>query len=87
VRPGAQAATLTRTTGRPRWRNASASPAERATISCRGCAVGKPVVPFCKSMVTSAATGSSLVRGIMNVSFNYGTVTGASLAGNNPISR
>src|SRR5699024_5179032 len=64
VRPGAPPSTVTRTTGSPRARNASASrPAFFATTSV-GWTVGSPRMPFCRSTTTSAVLGSSVVTGM-----------------------
>jgi len=68
VRPGAPPVTLTRTTGRPCSRKARASRATRSTISAAGCTVGRPTMPFCRSITIKAATESSCVSGMVFLS-------------------
>src|ERR1700722_16584685 len=60
VRPAGFPAWLTRTTGRPRWRNAAASSAVWPMTSSAGCAMGLlAMVPCCKSTTTRAVRASS----------------------------
>jgi hypothetical protein len=51
--PGARFATFIRTTGKARARRARAGLALFAVISLVECAVGKPTMPVCMSIVTS----------------------------------
>ncbi len=88
VRPGTASAqsgakeTRTRTTGRPRERNASASSAVRDTTSAAGYgSVGMPVMPAWRSIATRAVRGSRVVSDMRGVGRPRGRPGGIAAGG------